>query len=116
MKVCIEVTPIEKYLTGVGFYVLKLALTLQSLQISSSFQMGIAYQPRFFDWLRRRKYFPAPISQHLNKFSSCEYVDIPVRISNLFSKYSQNFLLKIPGKAVHLCESFGGTIHGALYL
>ena len=92
MKVCIDVTPIEKYLTGVGFYVLKLALTLQSLQISSSFQMGIAYQPRFFDWLRRRKYFPAPISQHLNKFSSCEYVDIPVRISNLFSKYSPDFL------------------------
>jgi glycosyltransferase involved in cell wall biosynthesis len=79
LKIVIDATPIAPKPSGVGFYVASLIDALAALQSQEDFQLGIAYQPGFKNWLRGRWEFPNCLKEHPELY----FLPLPVRISNL---------------------------------
>lgn len=79
LKIVIDGTPVQPSPSGVGLYVLNLIEYLLKLQVQENFQLGIAYQPGFKNWLRG--YLSIPDS--LQRVSPLYLIPIPVRVSNL---------------------------------
>ena len=79
LKIVIDATPIAPKPSGVGFYVASLIDALAALQSQEDFQLGIAYQPGFKNWLRGRWEFPNCLKQYPELY----FMPLPVRISNL---------------------------------
>ncbi|MEQ9623729.1 glycosyltransferase family 4 protein [Coleofasciculus chthonoplastes] len=84
LKIVIDATPVQPNPSGVGLYVLNLIESLLKLQVQENFQLGIAYQPGFKNWLCGC--FSLPDS--LQQVSPLYLVPIPVRVSN--------FILSLP--------------------
>jgi glycosyltransferase involved in cell wall biosynthesis len=79
LKIMVDATPISPKPSGVGFYVASLIRSLYTLQSQENFQLGIAYQPGFKNWLRGRLEFPDCLKQYPNLYM----LPLPMRISNL---------------------------------
>jgi glycosyltransferase involved in cell wall biosynthesis len=79
LKIVIDATPIAPKPSGVGFYVASLIDALAALQSQEDFQLGIAYQPGFKNWLRGRWEFPNCLKEHPELY----FLPLPVRVSNL---------------------------------
>ena len=79
LKIVIDATPISPQPSGVGLHVANLIHSLSALQSQENFQLGLAYQPGFKNWLLGRLEFPDYLSQYPNLYM----LPIPVRISNI---------------------------------
>jgi glycosyltransferase involved in cell wall biosynthesis len=107
LKVTIDVTPIDAKPSGVGLYVFNLIEALSRLEVAESFELGLAYQPRFKNWVKGNLDFPDNLKhyQHLYKIS------LPVRVTNFFIDY-------LPRLFPSYIESILGNIdifHGTNY-
>jgi glycosyltransferase involved in cell wall biosynthesis len=92
MKVVIEATPILPKPSGVGLYVLNLLAALSSLQQSEAFELGIAYQPSFKNWLRGHLSVPEVLAQ----YEDIAVLPLPVRLLNLLAQLpGQPFLAQL---------------------
>ncbi len=89
IKVVIDATPIQQKPSGVGLYVANLIRSLHELQTQENFQLGIAYQPGFKNWLRGNLSVP----ELLHNYSNISLIPIPVRLSSLLLSLSQNPLI-----------------------
>jgi len=90
LKIVIDATPISPQPSGVGLHVANLIHSLSALQSQENFQLGLAYQPGFKNWLLGRLEFPDYLSQYSNLYM----LPIPVRISNiLLDKFPSFFPL-----------------------
>jgi len=98
-KVIIDVTPIDDRPSGVGLYVFNLLESLSQLQITESFELGLAYQPGLKNWLKGNLNFPDNLKHYPNLYK----IPIPVRLSNFFLDYSPHifplYLEPILGKS-----------------
>ncbi|MGQ4649214.1 glycosyltransferase [Lyngbya aestuarii] len=107
LKIVVDATPISTKPSGIGFYVTSLIASLYNLQSQENFQLGIAYQPGFKNWLLGNLDFPHSI----NQYSDLHMLPIPVRLSNclmenlpnLFNLYLEKYL------------EFPDVIHGTNY-
>jgi glycosyltransferase involved in cell wall biosynthesis len=79
LKVIIDATPITPKPSGVGYYVSNLIIALHGLQEIHNFQLGVAYQPKFKNWLRQDLSFPPELSHYPNLCM----LPLPVRLYNL---------------------------------
>lgn len=77
-RVVIEATPIQPKPSGVGLYVANLIRALHELQSQENFQLEIAYQPRFKNWLRGNLSVPNPLWE----YSNIHRLPLPVRVTN----------------------------------
>jgi glycosyltransferase involved in cell wall biosynthesis len=82
LKIVIDVTPLDKQNSGIGFYVSNLINTLYKLQEHENFNLGLAYQPGLKKWLYRDLSFP----ELLHQYSQLYIFPLPVRISDLLIK------------------------------
>jgi len=89
LKVVVDATPIQPKPSGVGLYVANLIYSLHKLQAQENFQLGIAYQPGFKNWVRGNLSVPAL----LDKYSPIYIVPLPVRLSSLVLSLSSNSLI-----------------------
>ncbi|NEQ27438.1 MAG: glycosyltransferase family 4 protein, partial [Microcoleus sp. SIO2G3] len=89
IKVVVDATPIQQKPSGVGLYVANLIRSLHELQVQEDFQLGIAYQPGFKNWLRGNLSVP----ELLHNYSNISLIPIPVRLSSLLLSLSQNPLI-----------------------
>ncbi len=95
LKIVLDATPVTPQPSGVGLYVTNLLANLSTLQSQEDFELGIIYQPRLNNWLKRNLAFPENLQTYPNK----KVLPIPVKISNilinnfpqLFSNYLQKF-------------------------
>ncbi len=106
LKVVVDATPLLPKPSGVGFYIFNLIESLYKLQDQNDFQLGIAYQPSFSNWVSYNLSPPENISLYSNLY----VLPIPVRISNLLSL--------IPGSPLFRFEQHLGLpdiMHGTNY-
>jgi len=107
IKIVIDATPVEPKPSGVGLYVSNLIRSLNYLQEQNNFQLGIAYQPGFKNWLRGNLSFPNSLAD----YSNVCLLPIPVRVSNFLSLASpiifQSFF--------EPCLKYPNIIHGTNY-
>ncbi len=89
LKVVIDATPVEQKPSGVGFYTLNLIRSLHELQAQENFQLGIAYQLGFKNWLRGNLSVP----EFLNNYGNTFLIPIPSRLSSLALSLSPNPLI-----------------------
>ncbi|MFH7027162.1 MAG: glycosyltransferase family 4 protein [Heteroscytonema crispum UTEX LB 1556] len=97
LKVVVDATPVAPRPSGVGFYVANLISALDALQSQENFQLGIAFQPGFKNWLLGKFALP----DRLNQYSHIHLLPIPVKVSDflltstqvskLFLDYFQNY-------------------------
>jgi glycosyltransferase involved in cell wall biosynthesis len=97
LKIVIDATPVTPRPSGVGFYVDNLISALDALQSQENFQLGIAFQPGFKNWLLGKFALP----DRLNQYSHIHLLRIPVKVSDflltstqgskLFLDYFQNY-------------------------
>lgn len=88
LKICVDATSVRGQLSGVGFYTLSLIQALQSLQATEDFSLQIYYQPGVKSWLRGR-WMPSP---HLDDFSACRCLPLPVTLSDRLASIPNPFL------------------------
>lgn len=91
LKIVVDATPVDAKPSGVGFYVANLIYALNTLQSQEKFDLGIAYQPGFKNWLLGELALP----NSLNQYTHTHILPIPVRISDLLLTSTQvsNLLL-----------------------
>jgi glycosyltransferase involved in cell wall biosynthesis len=107
LKIVIDATPIAPKPSGVGFYVASLIDALAALQSQENFQLGIAYQPGFKNWLRGRWEFPNCLKPYPEHY----FLPLPVRVSNLLlDKFPRFFPLYFEPYL-----KFPNIIHGTNY-
>ncbi|MEH1927657.1 glycosyltransferase family 4 protein [Nostoc sp.] len=85
LKIIVDATPVFPKPSGVGFYVANLIRSLNALQFQEEFQLGIAYQPGFKNWLLGKLAVP----NCLNEYSHIYILPIPVRVSDLLLTSTQ---------------------------
>ena len=85
LKIIIDATPVDATPSGVGLYVANLISSLSTLQLQEKFQLGIAYQPGFKNWLLGNQTLP----ESLNQSAHIYILPIPVRISDLLLSSTQ---------------------------
>ncbi|MGK7950393.1 MAG: glycosyltransferase family 4 protein [Xenococcaceae cyanobacterium] len=104
-KVVIDATPITPMPSGVGLHLLNLIDALYKLQASENFQLGLAYQPGFKNWLRRNFSLPECLQNYTPQYQ----LPLPTRISNAlldrFPQFFPNYLEPILDKP----DLFHGT-------
>jgi glycosyltransferase involved in cell wall biosynthesis len=84
LKIVIDATPILSKPSGVGISIFNLINSLHQLQQQNhSFEMGIAYQPSFKNWIFRNLSPP----ENLSAYANLHILPIPVRISSLLSLF-----------------------------
>ena len=86
-KIVIDATPITPMPSGVGFHLLNLIDALYKLQSSENFQLGLAYQPGFKNWLRGNLRLPDCLQQYAPHYQ----LPLPTRLSNLMLDYFPKF-------------------------
>ena len=86
-KVVIDATPITPMPSGVGLYLLNLIDALYKLQTSENFQLALAYQPGFKNWLKGNFFAP----ECLQKYTPHYQLPLPTRVSNLILDYFPGF-------------------------
>ncbi len=86
-RIVIDATPITSMPSGVGFHLLNLIDALYKLQSSENFQLGLAYQPGFKNWLRGNLKLPNCLQQYTPYYQ----LPLPTRISNLMLDYCPKF-------------------------
>jgi glycosyltransferase involved in cell wall biosynthesis len=107
LKVTVDVTPIHDKPSGVGLYVFNLIEALSRLKNSESFELGLVYQPRLKNWLKRNLDFPDNLKHYQNLYK----ISLPVRATNFFIDY-------LPKLFPSYIESILGNIdifHGTNY-
>lgn len=107
IKIVIDATPVEPKPSGVGLYVSNLIRSLNYLQESNNFQLGIAYQPGFKNWLRGNLSFPNSLAD----YSNLCLLPIPVRVSNFLSLASPTIFQSF----FEPCLKYPNIIHGTNY-
>ncbi len=107
LKVTIDATPVTPKPSGVGYYVANLIFALQGLQEIHNFQLRVAYQPKFKNWLRRDLSFPLEISYYPNLCM----LPLPVRLYNLLVASSFQPALTY----FEQCLGNADVIHGTNY-
>ena len=104
-KVVIDATPITPMPSGVGFHLLNLIDALYKLQASENFQLALAYQPGFKNWLKRHYSLPECLQPYTPQYQ----LRLPTRVSNLlldrFPQFFPNYLEPILEKP----DIFHGT-------
>ncbi|WP_414548180.1 glycosyltransferase family 4 protein [Anabaena sp. CCY 0017] len=113
LKIVVDATPIDAKPSGVGFYVANLIYALNGLQTVENFQLEIAYQPGFKNWLLGKKDLP----NYLNGYENIHILPIPVRISNLLFSSTQfpNLLLYSFQNYFEKYFDFPDILHGTNY-
>lgn len=113
LKVVIDATPVEPKPSGVGFYVTNLIRALDALQEQEKFQLGIAYQPRFQNWLLGKLALP----DCLNEYSQIHILPIPVKVSDLLLTSTQisNSFLSYFEHYFKRCFNNPDILHGTNY-
>ena len=86
-RIIIDATPITSMPSGVGFHLLNLIDALYKLQSSENFQLGLAYQPGFKNWLRGNLRLPQCLQQYIPYYQ----LPLPTRVSNLMIDYFPKF-------------------------
>ncbi len=110
LKVVLDATPVEPKPSGVGFYVANLIRALEALQEQEKFQLGIAYQPRFQNWLLGKLALP----DCLNEYSQIHILPIPVKLSDLLLTSTQisNLFLSYFEHYFQRCFNNPDILHG----
>ncbi|HBB35115.1 MAG TPA: glycosyl transferase family 1 [Cyanobacteria bacterium UBA8803] len=108
LKVVIDATPVEQKPSGVGLYVANLIHSLYQLQAQENFQLGIAYQPGFKNWLRGNLSIP----QLLNNYANRYLIPLPVRLSSILLSLSPNPLIS---QYFEQCFGYPDIIQGTNY-
>jgi glycosyltransferase involved in cell wall biosynthesis len=113
LKVVVDATPVDSKPSGVGFYVANLIRSLDALQSQEKFQLEIAYQPGFKNWLLGKLALP----DCLNQSSHIHILPIPVRISDLFltSTQASSFFLYSFQNYLEQCFDYPDILHGTNY-
>ncbi|MBE9035239.1 glycosyltransferase family 4 protein [aff. Roholtiella sp. LEGE 12411] len=114
LKVVVDATPVDSKPSGVGFYVANLIRSLDALQSQEKFQLEIAYQPGFKNWLSGKLALP----DCLNQNSSIHHIlPIPVRISDLFltSTQASSLFLYSFQNYLEQCFDYPDILHGTNY-
>jgi glycosyltransferase involved in cell wall biosynthesis len=105
MKVVVEATPVLPKPSGVGLYVLNLLAALEKLQVSESFELGLAYQPGLWKWLRGDLVVPGV----LDCYDNIVVLPVPVRLQNLIARVPGQPLLGLLEHRFGSPDIFHGT-------
>ncbi len=105
LKITIDVTPITPTPSGVGLYVFKLVESLSKLERSESLEVGLAYQPRLKNWLKRNLEFP----ESLKNYSHLYKIPLPVRASNFLLDHSPRVFSRHIEPIIQGASIFHGT-------
>lgn len=113
LKIIVDATPVFPKPSGVGFYVANLIRSLNALQFQEEFQLGIAYQPGFKNWLLGKVAVP----NCLNEYSHISILPIPVRVSDLLLTSTQvsNLFLYYFQTYFEQCFDYPNILHGTNY-
>ncbi|MEH2046191.1 glycosyltransferase family 4 protein [Nostoc sp.] len=113
LKIVVDATPVFPKPSGVGFYVANLIRSLNALQFQEEFQLGIAYQPGFKNWLLGKVTIPTC----LNEYSHIYLLPMPVRVSDLLltSTPVSNLLLYYFQTYFEQCFDYPNILHGTNY-
>ncbi|WP_341527580.1 glycosyltransferase family 1 protein [Nostoc sp. UHCC 0302] len=113
LKIVVDATPVEPKPSGVGFYVANLISSLDALQAQEKFQLEIAYQPGFKNWLLGKLALP----NCLDSYSNIHLLPIPVRVSDLLLTSTQvsNLLLDYSQNYFEKCFNYPSILHGTNY-
>ncbi|PHM09236.1 glycosyl transferase family 1, partial [Nostoc sp. 'Peltigera malacea cyanobiont' DB3992] len=113
LKIVVDATPVFPKPSGVGFYVANLIRSLNALQFQEEFQLGIAYQPGFKNWLLGKVTVP----NCLNEYSHIYLLPIPVRVSDLLLTSTQvsNLFLYYFQIYFEQCFDYPNILHGTNY-
>lgn len=113
LKIVVDATPVFPKPSGVGFYVANLIRSLNALQFQEEFQLGIAYQPGFKNWLLGKVAVP----NCLNEYSHIHLLPIPVRVSDLLLTSTQvsNLFLYYFQTYFEQCFDHPNILHGTNY-
>jgi glycosyltransferase involved in cell wall biosynthesis len=113
LKIVVDATPVEPKPSGVGFYVANLISSLDALQAQEKFQLEIAYQPGFKNWLLGKLALP----NCLDRYSNIHLLPIPVRVSDLLLTSTQvsNLLLDYSQNYFEKCFDYPSILHGTNY-
>ncbi|MCW5314782.1 glycosyltransferase [Nostoc sp. KVJ3] len=113
LKVVIDATPVFTKPTGVGFYVANLISSLNALQSLEEFQLSIAYQRGFKNWLLGKQTVP----DCLNEYSHIHILPIFVKVSDLLftSTPVSDLLLYYFKNYFEQCFDYPNILHGTNY-
>ncbi len=116
LKALIDVTPVTRYPSGVGLYVINLVRALEAIAAESvepDYSVETLFQPGLKNWLMRRPSVPGVNCGH----QPCHIWDLPVRLSTplLAGAYHAPLLQDVVASRMDRRFDQPGIIHGTNY-